>query len=409
MADNISLSASLGLGNSFGQGKVRAMFQARRTTASSSSLHSSPVGWDKSYPLNPISRSLTGSHAGSTASSTSSTTTARGTVRRKQRSRKSVSRSRSEHRPTDPNSQHPSRSRSQGNARADRKPTEPVRSVVSKPQQRQQQQKINNTNPPRPREVANVGRKKMMEKMKRRDKELLDEIHNTEYRKPPELQPRTPKVNPSRRVQSKKQPVTSSNNSRPPSAKNVIVQRSENRRAPSSARSRTSTRSYRSSSSKENQIRPPPTDPNMAQCPHCTRHFAVERLDKHKDICEKSFSKKRKEFDPIKMRVQGTESERFLQKIKDTEITQEMPRQDWRKEHEEFVSTIRAAKQAQSHLAAGGSLKDLPPPPPSDNSHYIECPHCNRRFNKAAADRHIPKCAAIVSNKPATVAAKRRR
>lgn len=62
--------------------------------------------------------------------------------------------------------------------------------------------------------------------------------------------------------------------------------------------------------------RAPPTDPNLAQCPICTRSFAKDRLDKHKVICEKSGKKKRKVFDPVKMRVQGTESESYLRKMK---------------------------------------------------------------------------------------------
>ena len=35
-----------------------------------------------------------------------------------------------------------------------------------------------------------------------------------------------------------------------------------------------------------------------------------------------------------------------------------------------------------------------------DTSDYVQCPHCGRKFSEAAADRHIPKCASIVSNKP---------
>lgn len=54
-----------------------------------------------------------------------------------------------------------------------------------------------------------------------------------------------------------------------------------------------------------------------------------------------------------------------------------------------------------------GKLSDLPPPPPSENPDYIQCPHCNRRFNQAAAERHIPKCANFQFNKPKP-AAKRR-
>ncbi|XP_037088912.1 zinc finger C2HC domain-containing protein 1C-like isoform X2 [Pollicipes pollicipes] len=146
--------------------------------------------------------------------------------------------------------------------------------------------------------------------------------------------------------------------------------------------------------------RPPPSDPNLAQCPICTRAFAKDRLEKHKTICEKSNKKKRKVFDPIKMRVKGTESEQYIKKIKSGANDDKSPKKaDWRKQHEEFVANIRAAKQAQAHLDAGGKLEDLPPPPPSDTSDYVECPHCGRRFNEAAADRHIPKCSSISSNK----------
>lgn len=68
--------------------------------------------------------------------------------------------------------------------------------------------------------------------------------------------------------------------------------------------------------------------------------------------------------------------------------------------HEEFIQTIRSAKQVQQHLANGGKLTDLPPPPPSENPDYVQCPHCSRRFNETAAARHIPKCANFQFNKP---------
>ncbi len=56
------------------------------------------------------------------------------------------------------------------------------------------------------------------------------------------------------------------------------------------------------------------------------------------------------------------------------------PKSDWRKKREEFIATLRAAKLAQQHIKNGGDPRDLPPPPPSDTSHYIPCPYCNRRF-----------------------------
>ena len=72
---------------------------------------------------------------------------------------------------------------------------------------------------------------------------------------------------------------------------------------------------------------------------------------------------------------------------------------DWRKKRQDFIGALRAAKAAQRHLAAGGKISDLPPPPPSDTSDYVQCPHCSRRFAEGAAERHIPKCKNILSNK----------
>nr|XP_036854217.1 zinc finger C2HC domain-containing protein 1A [Manis javanica] len=73
---------------------------------------------------------------------------------------------------------------------------------------------------------------------------------------------------------------------------------------------------------------------------------------------------------------------------------------NWRRKHEEFIATIRAAKGLDQALKEGGKLP--PPPPPSYDPDYIQCPYCQRRFNENAADRHINFCkeqAARISNK----------
>ncbi|XP_011495072.1 PREDICTED: zinc finger C2HC domain-containing protein 1C-like [Ceratosolen solmsi marchali] len=73
---------------------------------------------------------------------------------------------------------------------------------------------------------------------------------------------------------------------------------------------------------------------------------------------------------------------------------------NWRRKHEDFINAIRSAKQMQVHLASGGKLSDLAISPPSDNSDYVKCPHCSRRFSQTVASRHIPKCNSMQSNKP---------
>ncbi|XP_059058296.1 zinc finger C2HC domain-containing protein 1C isoform X2 [Achroia grisella] len=149
-------------------------------------------------------------------------------------------------------------------------------------------------------------------------------------------------------------------------------------------------------------------------CTVCGRRFAADRLAKHQEICKKAHAKKRKPFDALKHRLAGTEAEPFINKVRKsqtnpptTKVTTKTLNSNWRQKHEEFIQAIRAAKQVQAHLNAGGKLSDLPPPPPSENPDYVQCPHCSRRFNQSAAERHIPKCANYQFNKPKP-AAKRR-
>ncbi|XP_018572201.1 zinc finger C2HC domain-containing protein 1C-like isoform X2 [Anoplophora glabripennis] len=152
---------------------------------------------------------------------------------------------------------------------------------------------------------------------------------------------------------------------------------------------------------------------DLMECNFCGRRFAADRLQKHEDICSKTGKKKRKVYDATKHRVVGTELESYVlrgQKGRSGTSTKskQTSKKDWRRTHEEFIAAIRAAKQTQAHLAKGGKLSDLPPPPPSSNPDYVQCPHCGRRFNQAAAERHIPKCVNFQFNKPKPKAAGKR-
>lgn len=173
----------------------------------------------------------------------------------------------------------------------------------------------------------------------------------------------------------------------------------------------------------------------MASCSTCGRNFNVDRLAKHEAICQKTAAKKRKVFDATTHRLMGTDAEQFVQKqlrsqriavptvkstgaavitasaIEKLAAARRSPppkRSDWRRKHEEFIATIRSAKQVKEHLARGGKLSDLPPPPPSENPDYVQCPHCQRRFNEGAAERHIPKCATFQHNKPKVAAPRKK-
>lgn len=167
----------------------------------------------------------------------------------------------------------------------------------------------------------------------------------------------------------------------------------------------------------------------MGTCQYCHRHFNLDRLAKHESVCKRMMNSKRKVFDASKHRVRGTEAEKYLKRQQQPpqrptqqahaghnnpsmryssaaaannlqmEPNPAVRKSNWRKKHEEFIKAIREAKKVQAHLARGGKLSDLPPPPPSDNDDYVQCPHCLRRFNEAAAERHIPKCANMKHNK----------
>lgn len=65
---------------------------------------------------------------------------------------------------------------------------------------------------------------------------------------------------------------------------------------------------------------PPPRStagppPGLDECKVCGRYFAPDRIQKHEQICKKTSTKKRKVFDPTKMRMQGTEAEPYIRVV----------------------------------------------------------------------------------------------
>ncbi|NXL05306.1 ZC21B protein, partial [Mesembrinibis cayennensis] len=110
---------------------------------------------------------------------------------------------------------------------------------------------------------------------------------------------------------------------------------------------------------------------------------------RHDPICKKVFNKKRKPFNSLKQRLQGTE----ITTVKKQPPQKKQPgkKSNWRQHHEDFINAIRSAKQVTKALKEGHPLP--PPPPPSINpADYIQCPHCSQRFNEAAAERHVKFC-----------------
>lgn len=70
----------------------------------------------------------------------------------------------------------------------------------------------------------------------------------------------------------------------------------------------------------------------------------------------------------------------------------------WKRDHMAFQAAINSGKQISDAEASG---RPLPPnvATADDMDDRVPCPHCGRRFNANAAERHIPKCTSI-SAKP---------
>ncbi|XP_044866106.1 zinc finger C2HC domain-containing protein 1B isoform X2 [Mauremys mutica] len=102
---------------------------------------------------------------------------------------------------------------------------------------------------------------------------------------------------------------------------------------------------------------------DLLACETCGRHFAQDVLLRHEPICRKVFNKKRKTFNSLKQRLQGTE----IPSVKKQPPPKKQPekKSNWRQLHEDFINAIQSAKQATKAMKEGRPLP--PPPPPSVN------------------------------------------
>ena len=116
------------------------------------------------------------------------------------------------------------------------------------------------------------------------------------------------------------------------------------------------------------------------------------------------FIEKRKAFDSKKMRIADNPELVQILKKKEKEESktrkravnpieapinvQEAPK--WKQQSQQFREAMRAARMYNQAAAKG---EDLPPPVISaPDPSLVQCPHCGRRFNEKAAERHIPQC-----------------
>eukprot|EP00746_Dinoflagellata_sp_MGD_P168076 gnl/MRDRNA2_/MRDRNA2_99224_c0_seq1.p1 gnl/MRDRNA2_/MRDRNA2_99224_c0~~gnl/MRDRNA2_/MRDRNA2_99224_c0_seq1.p1 ORF type:complete len:600 (-),score=93.66 gnl/MRDRNA2_/MRDRNA2_99224_c0_seq1:84-1883(-) len=163
---------------------------------------------------------------------------------------------------------------------------------------------------------------------------------------------------------------------------------------------------------------------SLIRCDTCGRSFNPESIEKHVAICEKIFHKKRKPYDFVAARLgdlenanQLIENAKKMEHAKPTSSSSSSsecgkqkqkdnkPLPKWKQQSLQFRQAILAAKgnagdkeaqvkaeKMQRQLQAAGGAGDDPD--------MQRCPHCDRTFNKIAAERHIPICQKTFGSKP---------
>jgi hypothetical protein len=148
-------------------------------------------------------------------------------------------------------------------------------------------------------------------------------------------------------------------------------------------------------------------------CPDCGRRFLPPSLAKHVKICKKVFLKKRKVFDSAKMRIEAIPDLKSMMQVKKKGGARganmnkpascsaaEANKSNWKVQSEAFRAAMRSMKDynaSSSSGQAGGSMHAAPAPAPYVDPSFVQCPHCRRKFNSKAADRHIPLCKSIIA------------
>ncbi|XP_017783429.1 PREDICTED: uncharacterized protein LOC108567453 [Nicrophorus vespilloides] len=127
----------------------------------------------------------------------------------------------------------------------------------------------------------------------------------------------------------------------------------------------------------------------LTPCGICGRTFLPKPLAKHEIVCEKNATKKRKIFNSLKQRVEGTDLAHFHQRtyLKKPEIVEEIPKSAWKEKHQQLVNAIRAAKSAPQRIDHIHTKRV-----PVTSSGCERCPTCDRQFGPKAFDRHVEWC-----------------
>ena len=135
--------------------------------------------------------------------------------------------------------------------------------------------------------------------------------------------------------------------------------------------------------SKSKPLNPSNTS-DISKCKYCSRPFNNDRLEKHQSICLKTEKSKktRGKFDSKQMRTQGTEISSKRSKSAPSQApSQFKSKSNWRKNHQDFMDSLRQAKAISAHIAKGGKASDIPTVTTKNDGK--SCPHCSRKFGES--------------------------
>ena len=124
----------------------------------------------------------------------------------------------------------------------------------------------------------------------------------------------------------------------------------------------------------------------LSPCSKCGRRFAIDRLSKHEKVCKVNAKPKKVKLFHKKEHNENKEPKESKQK--------------WKQQHEALVANMKYMRELKKVEEQGGDIRKVAPPPSMgiDND-FKQCPHCSRKFNDTAFERHSKVCMNI-SNKP---------
>lgn len=125
---------------------------------------------------------------------------------------------------------------------------------------------------------------------------------------------------------------------------------------------------------------------DLASCAKCGRNFTVDRISKHHKVCKVNAK-------PKKVKL-------FHKKQPNENKQPSEGKQKWKEQHEALVANMKYVRQIKKIEEQGGDIRKITPPPSMNHDKdYKNCPHCDRKFNENAYERHSKVCMNIV-NKP---------